>query len=195
MSRIGFAPRHLAIAAVLSAAAVLAIAAPAAAHSSIIDSTPAEGAEITEAPEFFSVTANEDLADLTGSGEGFALHVVFVPTGEDVSTGELTIDGPTLSTPGVPLEPGQYLLEYQVVSADGHPVSGQIAFSVAGEAVVPPADPEPQPEVAPPGTDPMPIEIMPISAVEAGPPGWLGGAVAAALLAIGGIAAATSRRR
>jgi methionine-rich copper-binding protein CopC len=195
MSRIGFAPRHLAIAAVLGAAAALAIAAPAAAHSSIIDSTPADGAEITEAPDVFSVTANEDLADLTGSGEGFALRVVFLPTGEDLSTGELTIDGPTLSTPGVPLDPGPYLLEYQVVSADGHPISGEIAFTVAGEAATPTAEPEPLPEVSPPSAEPTPIDIVPINVAVAGPPGWLGGAVAVAMLAIGGIAAAASRRR
>ena len=194
MSRIGLAPRHFALAAAVGLAAALAIAAPAAAHSSIIDSTPGENEELTEAPETFSVTANEDLADLTGSGDGFALRVIYVPTGDDVSTGELTIDGPTLSTPGVPLEPGPYLMEYQVVSADGHPVSGEIYFTVQGEIAAPTPDPA-SPEVTPPSAEPTPIDVMPISAPIAGPPGWLGGAIAAALIGIGAIAAAASGRR
>ncbi len=197
MSRIAFTRISIGLAAAFAAA--IAFAAPAAAHSTVVSSTPAEGEVLTSSPATFSVTANEDLADVTGTGEGFALRIVFVPTGDAVATGALTIDGPTLSTPGVPLEPGPYLMEYQIVSADGHPVSGRISFTVAGEDSQPTAEPSaaPQPEPEPEVTTNVEPEILPIGAQPDAPavPGWLGGAIASLLLAAGAIAAASSRRR
>ncbi|OJX70151.1 MAG: hypothetical protein BGO95_03855 [Micrococcales bacterium 73-13] len=195
MSRTRAAVLPLALAAAIGAAAAVAIAAPAAAHSTIIDSTPAAGEEIAEAPASFSVTANEDLSDLTGTGQGFALRVVFVPTGEDVSTGRLTIDGPTLSTPGVPLQSGPYLLEYQVVSADGHPVSGEIPFTVAtDDATTPTMTPEPTPDAEPPATGNGAAGAEPDGADPA-LWGWIvGGAIVLAGVAAGVIALVARRR-
>jgi len=135
MSETASLPARAAIALLVGLAGLagaIAFSSPAAAHSAIIDSTPEAGEELAAAPETFSITANEDLADVTGTGEGFALRIVSVATGEDLSTGQLTIDGPTLSTPGVELAGGAYLMQYQVVSADGHPVSGEIPFTIAG---------------------------------------------------------------
>lgn len=122
-------------------AALLAFipALPAAAHSQIIDSTPADGETLVELPSTFSVTANEDLSDITGSGEGFALEVASSDGTTTYSSTPLTIDGPTLSMEVDPsaLRPGEYVLRYQVVSADGHPVSGEIPFSYAPEGTAP----------------------------------------------------------
>lgn len=190
MSRTASSSLRIGLAAALGLAAAVAFSTPAAAHSTIIDSTPADGAELTEAPAEFSVTANEDLADLSGDGEGFALRVVPATGGDDLATGELTIDGPMLSTPGVPLEPGDYVMQYQVVSADGHPISGEIPFVILGAE----PDPAPAPE-EPGGGEEPPLDILPISAPAGGVPGWLGGAIAFALIIIGGIAAAAAPRR
>jgi len=193
MSRRTAVPSRILLAAAVALAGTVALAAPAAAHSTIIDTSPAEGAEIDEAPETFSVTANENLADITGTGEGFALQIVFEPTGEVVTDGPLTIDGPMLSTPGVPLEGGPYVMQYQVVSADGHPVSGEIPFTVAG------GDPAQAPTDET-GTEPAPTEeeAVPISA-PAGDQGaaaaWIGGGIVAALILIGGIVALVVRAR
>jgi len=183
MSRIASLSARAAVAAIVGLAAAIAFSSPAAAHSAIIDSTPAAGEEIESAPDFFSITANEDLADITGSGEGFALRIVRTATGEDVSTGQLIIDGPTLSTPGVPLEGGAYVMQYQVVSADGHPVSGEIPFTVAGGDPQSTAPPSTGAE-APSGT-PADPPLWPV---------WLAVSIAVVLVVVGTIIAVRRRR-
>jgi len=179
MSRNASVPVRAAAGLILAIAAAIAFSTPAAAHSTIVESTPGAGEEIASAPERFSITANEDLADITGAGEGFALRIVAVTTGEEMTSGPLTIDGPTLSTPGVPLAGGAYVMQYQVVSADGHPVSGEIPFSVAGAQA---------PPTAGPGTLVEPPVEAPLWPV------WLAVSVALALVVIGSIIAIRRRR-
>lgn len=187
MSRIGSIPARATIALVIGLAAAIAFSSPAAAHSAIIDSSPKAGEVIESAPDFFSITASEDLADITGAGEGFALKVVNTATGENVATGQLTIDGATLSTPGVPLESGAYLMQYQVVSTDGHPVSGEIPFTVAGDGTELPA--ESDPGVSNGNDDPIAAPADPPSW-----PAWLAVSIALALIVVGGIIAIRRRR-
>lgn len=103
------------------------IASPAFAHSSIVDSTPAEDAVLTELPATFEVSANEDLLSLDGSTSGFGMQVKDA-AGAFYGDGCLTVDGPTLSMPAALGESGSYELIYQVVSADGHAISGEIPF-------------------------------------------------------------------
>lgn len=178
MSRISARSRRAATALVLGLAAAVAFSTPAAAHSTIIDSTPAADAVLAAAPKAFSVTANEPLADITGAGDGFALEVVDAATGETMTDGPLAIDGATLSTPGVELAPGAYVMRYQVVSADGHPISGEIAFAIAGESA--PTAPGPDRDAGSAEAPTWPI--------------WLAITLAAALLAVG-IVLVVRRRR
>lgn len=179
MSRIVAVSARAALGLIIGLAAAIAFSTPAAAHSTIIDSTPEAGEEIEATPEFFSITANENLADITGAGEGFALRVVVATTGEVAAAGPLTIDGPTLSTPGVPLDGGAYLMQYQVVSADGHPISGEIAFTVAGGEPLSPAVPDAPAAV--PDTPPL----WPV---------WLAVSIAFLLVVVGLIIAIRRRR-
>lgn len=171
------------LAAVGAFAAVGALAAPAAAHSAIVASTPEDGAVLAELPAEFSVTANEDLLDASGTGEGFVLAIVGAD-GTHYEDGRIAIDGPTLSTTAVVGEPGGYTLEYRIVSEDGHPVEGAIGFTWAPDGVVPTAGPAPE-------------ENAPETANAADPAVWLwiGGAAAVVLLVAGGIAVAVIRRR
>ncbi len=127
--------------ALLGAFLALAIASPAEAHSQVIGSDPADGSTITTLPDEISVTANEDLADLTGTGQGFALFLVGAD-GTKYQTTPISIDGPRVSAPTpADLPAGEYKLLYQIVSADTHPVAGSIQFTydphgtpVAGDA-------------------------------------------------------------
>jgi len=129
-------------------------AAPAAAHTGIESTTPSEGETLTVLPETFSVTASEELNDLTGDGEGFALEI----RGEDgtrYDDGTVTIDGRTASTPARLGEPGEYTFAYQVVGEDGHPVAGEVHFTWAPETVDggQTAAPAPTTEATPPAEE------------------------------------------
>ena len=112
---------------VASLALVATATLPASAHSQLIGSNPSEGETLTELPELFSATLNERL--LTDAGDAaFALRARDAD-GLYYGDGCLTIDDATVSTPAALGEPGDYVLEWQVVSADGHPVGGEIAFT------------------------------------------------------------------
>jgi len=186
MSRTSRAPIRLAIAGLVGAAAAIAFSAPAFAHSTITDSTPGEGEVLTTLPAEFSVTANEDVLDAAGTGEGFVLAILDAD-GTHYESGEITIDGATVSTDAIVGQAGDYVLEYRVVSGDGHPIEGEIPFSWAPDAS---AAPLPGDSPADPEEQPQPISA-PIET--SGPPEWLGGAVAIVLLAAGAIAAAARR--
>lgn len=118
---------RLTIVGLLAGAVVLVTAAPAWAHSVIIASTPEQGETLTELPEAFSVTANETLLDLGGQGV-FQLQIRDAD-GRYYGDGCVSIVDATMSAEPVLGESGDYEMLWQVVSADGHPVSGEIPFT------------------------------------------------------------------
>lgn len=127
--------RLLAVAAAVMAgglAVALVAAPPASAHSALIASTPAEGATLAELPPEFSVTMNETLLASAGDA-AFALRVRD-EAGLYYGDGCLTIVDATVSTTAVIGASGDYVMEWQVVSADGHAVGGEIPFTWTGEA-------------------------------------------------------------
>ncbi|WP_018219417.1 copper resistance CopC family protein [Salinispora pacifica] len=143
------------LAAVLAAAALLLVpAAPAAAHNSLKTTTPAKNAELDKAPTEITL---EFLQKLDPAFTTIVLSDAAeqkVPTGEPVVTGAkgtISIDGA--------LANGTYTVAYRVVSADGHPVQGSYAFTVAdpagAEAPAPtPAGSSPAAEPTTPPTEP-----------------------------------------
>jgi len=108
--------------------AALAFAPSAAfAHSSSVDSDPADDAQVKTLPRVVTVTFNEPVAEaacaLTEPG-GQVVKVRASVKGA-VVTASLPANGPK----------GDYVLAYRVVSADGHPVTGEVEFTVTtGEA-------------------------------------------------------------
>lgn len=128
-----------AFALLLGTGAAVSAAAPALGHSVVVASTPAEGEVLTELPESFSVTANEPMLVLPGQG-AFALFVQD-ESGRFYGDGCVDIQDETMSTDAAELGPaGDYVLVWQFVSADGHPVSGEIPFEWAPTASVEPAE-------------------------------------------------------
>lgn len=130
----------LAIAA-LAGAAVLVAAAPAWAHSEIVDSTPEAGETLTALPDAFSVTASETLLDLDGQGV-YELQIRDA-AGDYYGDGCVEVVDATMSAEPALGASGDYTMIWQVVSADGHPVSGEIDFTWQA-----PADFEPAADVA-----------------------------------------------
>jgi methionine-rich copper-binding protein CopC len=121
--------RRVAVALVTAAliAGAVAAAAPANAHSGIVASTPEEGEVLTELPAEFSVTANETLLDLGGEG-AFALQIRD-EGGLYYGNGCVRVVDETMSADAAIGPRGAYTMLWQVVSADGHPVSGEITFT------------------------------------------------------------------
>ncbi|MGL4340399.1 MAG: copper resistance protein CopC [Rhodoglobus sp.] len=105
----------------------LLTSAPAQAHSYLIASTPEAGSTLSSVPESFSVTANEPLLDLAGASSGFAIEIVD-KSGLYYGDGCVSITEATLETAASLGAPGEYRMLWQLVSADGHTVSGEIDF-------------------------------------------------------------------
>ena len=125
--------RKAAAALAIAAVAVLATATPAWAHNYVVSTTPAEGEVLTVLPESFSVTTNEALLDLSGSGSGFGMEIIDAD-GLYYGDGCVTVEGASLYADPVIGAAGTYTLVYQVVSADGHTVSDEFTFDWAPEA-------------------------------------------------------------
>lgn len=103
---------------------VLGAAPGAVAHSELVSSDPQDGASIEQMPGSVTLTFNEDI------DPNFAQ--VVVADAQDVARPvTVTVDGPRVTLP-VPAEvpAGRVEVRYRVVSADGHPVGGEIAFTV-----------------------------------------------------------------
>lgn len=127
----------------LAGLALLLGATPALAHTRLQSSDPGDGASLDAAPERVSLTFNEEMTP------GFSTITVVGPDGAHYETGEVGAQGGTVDTAVLPLGPaGQYKIGYRVVSADGHPVAGEVAFTLttAGPATTAPA---PAPSAAP----------------------------------------------
>ncbi|WP_020659041.1 copper resistance CopC family protein [Amycolatopsis benzoatilytica] len=157
---------------------------PAEAHSFLEASTPAKDSAVDSAPAKIVLTFNEPLdsgfTELTVRGPDGATHW---------ESAAPTTEGPTLTAPVKPLGPaGKYTVDYRVVSADGHPVSGSYAFTLTkpGAAVAAPASAVAQPALAAPAAAP--------SDTGNDLPGWAWVAAAAVLLVAGGIVAARISR-
>jgi methionine-rich copper-binding protein CopC len=122
---------------VLVAGFALLLGTPASAHSVLLSSTPAANAAIAAAPAQAVLQFNEPLEP------GFTELVVLGPDGGSHWEGgpPSIVDG-KVSAPLRTLGPaGGYTIRYRVISADGHPVSGTVLFTltVAGAGTAAPA--------------------------------------------------------
>jgi methionine-rich copper-binding protein CopC len=116
--------RALRVAAALLVAALLGWAPmpPAAAHGELLWSDPSEGGLLEALPSRAFLTFSDPVADI---------HEVTV-TGPDgsVTNGAATSVGPEVRQTLWAGPDGAYTLTYDVVSADGHEISGEVAFEV-----------------------------------------------------------------
>ncbi|MGC4791276.1 copper resistance CopC family protein [Micromonospora sp. DT178] len=99
-------------------------AAPAAAHNSLTGSDPRNGARVAEAPSrielrfLAKVDPNTTKITVTGPDNVAALG------------GAPTFSGSRVSVPFKPGRAGLYIVDYRVASSDGHPVSGEVRFTL-----------------------------------------------------------------
>ncbi|MEU4236040.1 copper resistance CopC family protein [Actinoplanes sp. NPDC026619] len=109
--------------------AMLLPSAPAWAHNSLAESSPAAGATLTAAP------GEVRLRFLQKLNPQFTTIVVSDAAKQRVPTGEPAVDGATgrVTISGA-LANGGYTVAYRTVSVDGHVVQGSYAFTVADPA-------------------------------------------------------------
>lgn len=183
----------------LAWAAVLAgPVAPSSAHAELISSTPADGASLASVPPAASLTFTDKIAPQ------FVRTAVTTPGG--TGTVQATTKGQVVTVPVSAQGPGAYRVAYRVVSADGHPISGEVRFTVAGTptaSVAPSASAASSPPaVASPSASASAsassVTAAPFSAEEGeGGPNWLLFAALGLAVAAGGgaVVAATRGRR
>ncbi|MFF4040609.1 copper resistance CopC/CopD family protein [Streptomyces sp. NPDC001816] len=107
---------------------LLGATAPASAHAALRGTDPADGTVLKSAPREVTLTFTESVGLLTDSLR------VYDPENQRVRTGEADhaagrSDTVRVSLPAE-LGPGTYTVAWRVVSADSHPVSGALTFSV-----------------------------------------------------------------
>jgi methionine-rich copper-binding protein CopC len=104
-----------------------ALTSPAWAHNSLISSNPAENASMAAGPQTVVLTFDQPVQE----GEGLNSVAVTGPDGKEWQGGPATVDSNVVSAPVRELGPkGTYTIGYRIVSADGHPVSGKVTFTL-----------------------------------------------------------------
>jgi methionine-rich copper-binding protein CopC len=134
----------------------LAVVQPAMAHSVLVSSDPAKDSSIASAPATVTLVFNEPL------DRGFTELAVLGPDGSSHwEGGAPVVTGEKLSAPLRTLgNAGVYTVKYRVVSADGHPVSGSVPFTLTTAGSGKAADPVVRTETAvarPAVDDSMPV--------------------------------------
>ncbi|HEY4881189.1 MAG TPA: copper resistance CopC family protein [Steroidobacteraceae bacterium] len=107
--------------AVMLALALLPLGAEA--HAHLLQSTPADGSELTQAPASFTLQFNEParLTALSIKKDAEPPHRLDPPA--NAPSARWVVAAPALA-------PGSYTLSYRVLSDDSHIVSGSIQFRV-----------------------------------------------------------------
>ncbi len=121
--------------AVLIPGLLLALAAPASAHSSLETTSPIKGAALDAPPTEVVLTFSESVS------ARYSRVAVTGPGDLNVTRGAPQVDGATVRQPLAASAAGAYTVSYQVVSQDGHPVGGTFGFTVtrASPTASPPA--------------------------------------------------------
>jgi methionine-rich copper-binding protein CopC len=124
---------------VLAGLGLFALAAPASAHNSLISSNPADEVSLETGPATVVLTFDQPIQE----GEGLNSVALTGPDGKEWRAGPATVDSNVVAMPVRELGPkGVYTIGYRIVSADGHPVSGKLTFTLtrAGDGTPAPAD-------------------------------------------------------
>lgn len=112
------------------AAVLLGLPQPAYAHARLTSTNPAEGAVLPTAPDRVVFTFDEAVRAVPGGVQ------IFDSQGELVAAGS-TVDGAVLEVvPSARLGSGTTVIVWRVASADGHPISGALTFSVGASTPV-----------------------------------------------------------
>lgn len=126
--------RRVGLAVVGGVLGVAVVAAPTVAHTELIGSSPADKAVLDTGPAEVVLEFNQPVQT------DFGLVAVIDATGTHHELGEPVAVGSTVTQPLHSLDAGAYEISYRVGSADGHPITGTLTFTVTG--TIPDATPQ-----------------------------------------------------
>ncbi|MDH2424373.1 copper resistance protein CopC [Sphaerisporangium sp. TRM90804] len=152
--------RRLLTVLLVACAAMATAVAPAQAHNVLTGSDPKEGARLGAVPGRVTLTFDQPVR------AEFAQVALTHPGGGAVRVHDVRVSGAKVRA-ALPADggPGVYVVGYQILSNDGHPVTGKITFTVAAkEGAGAPA------ETASPTTPATPAETGPATAAQPGAP-------------------------
>ncbi|GIH26817.1 copper resistance protein C [Acrocarpospora phusangensis] len=117
--------RRLLTVLLLASTATLAVPLSAAqAHNILLGSNPSKGSNLTTAPTEVRLTFDQPVR------VEFAKLALTDANGVHYVSGPITVEKNDVVAPVKPLTaPGSYTIGYQILSNDGHPVTGQIPFT------------------------------------------------------------------
>lgn len=177
--------RRLLTVLLVAGAALAASVAPASAHNVLTGSDPKDGARLATVPASVTLTFDQPVrAD-------FAQVAVTGPDGAVGRPKVKVVDNKVTAVLPPAAVAGAYIVGYQIVSNDGHPVTGKIGFTVTGgSAAGSPGSPAPSAGSAPTGIPTVqgrpPVERPTVAAAApAGGGSWVWGLLVAALLLSG----------
>jgi copper resistance protein C len=164
----------------LAGLALVALATPAFAHAELKSSNPAKGASIASAPKQLELTFSEAVSPESITVTG--------PQGAQWTVGQVSVAGPVVTAPVTAVGPaGEYTVTYRVLSDDGDPVTGTVAFTLTTAATTTPpttASPTTTDTTAAPTSNP---QAAPTSGDDSGGvPGWVWIVVAVAVVLAAG---------
>lgn len=159
----------LAVSGVALGASLALPASPAAAHNSLTGSDPRDGARIATAP------ARIELRFLSRLDPATTTVTVTGPDNVAAAGGEPRFSGSRVSVPFKPGKAGLYTVGYRVASGDGHPVTGEVRFTLTTGTPADPsasattgAAPTPSSPAATPTSTPPPATAGPDAASPSG---------------------------
>lgn len=104
---------------------ILAFAGTASAHTDLSTTNPEDGSEVTEAISSISLTYSGQIEE----GSSFE---IMDEAGTAVPVNEFTVtDGILTGNLEAPLENGEYTVNWNSISEDGHPLEGEFSFTVS----------------------------------------------------------------
>lgn len=127
----------LRLVAAIGLVAFLALPSPASAHASLVSSSPEQGQQLARLPDRVDFEFNQDMSSP-------AYVIVTAPDGSSVTDGDPVVEGAEVTQALTDGPDGSYTMAYRAVSEDGHPVTGEITFTV-GAASSDPASDSPAP--------------------------------------------------
>lgn len=131
--------KRAAVVVVVACLAVVGLATPAFAHNQLIASSPADEATVQESPASVELTFDQPVQQ----GEGLNTVAITGPDGANWGVGPAEVSSNVVTATVDELGPaGEYRIGYRILSADGHPVSGELTFTLAtaGDGTPAPAE-------------------------------------------------------